>query len=167
MLAVWKRMQQLPITIHNNMQQAVQTDATWNVQQCWEFLAKNVASVYTGLKTQTERALSRNLSKFKRWKLPPDWVKRKLTAENIKRKYKKHSKYKSRNGRTNLKLIETDCNYDFLKLLTLKFIFIVCSVWFCHEISAFYTLGVYQLRSPTNGRNRFSREISLFTKEWP
>ena len=53
------------------MQQAVQTDATWNVQQCWEFLAKNVASVYTGLKTQTERDLSRNLSKFKRRKLPP------------------------------------------------------------------------------------------------
>ena len=61
MLAVvCKRMQQLPITTHNNMQQAVQTDVTWNVQQCWEFLANNVASVYAGLKTQTERALSRN-----------------------------------------------------------------------------------------------------------
>ena len=54
------------------MQQAVQTDATCNIQQCWEFLANNVATVYTGLKTQTERALSRNLSKFKQWKLPPN-----------------------------------------------------------------------------------------------
>ena len=32
------------------MQQGVQTDATCNMQQRWELLANNVASVYTGLK---------------------------------------------------------------------------------------------------------------------
>ena len=38
-------------TLLNNMQQGVQTDATCNIQQCWELLANNVASVCTGLKT--------------------------------------------------------------------------------------------------------------------
>ena len=37
-------------TTPNNMQQGVQTDATCNIQQCWELLAKNVASVCTLLK---------------------------------------------------------------------------------------------------------------------
>ena len=37
-------------TTRNNMQQGVQTDATCNIQQCWELLANNVASVCTGLK---------------------------------------------------------------------------------------------------------------------
>ena len=32
------------------MQQGVQMDATCNIQQCWELLANNVASVCTGLK---------------------------------------------------------------------------------------------------------------------
>ena len=32
------------------MQQGVQTDATCNIQQCWELLANNVASVCTGFK---------------------------------------------------------------------------------------------------------------------
>ena len=32
-------------TLRNNMQQGVQTDATCNIQQCWELLASNVASV--------------------------------------------------------------------------------------------------------------------------
>ena len=38
-------------TLRNNMQQGVQTDATCNIQQCWELLANNVnvASVCTGL----------------------------------------------------------------------------------------------------------------------
>ena len=36
-------------TLPNNMQQGVQTDATCNIQQCWELLANNVASVCTGL----------------------------------------------------------------------------------------------------------------------
>ena len=36
-------------TTRNNMQQGVQTDATCNIQQCWELLANNVASVCTGL----------------------------------------------------------------------------------------------------------------------
>ena len=31
------------------MQQGVQTDATCNIQQCWELLANNVASVCTRL----------------------------------------------------------------------------------------------------------------------
>ena len=37
-------------TLRNNMQQGVQTDATCNIQQFWELLANNVASVCTGLK---------------------------------------------------------------------------------------------------------------------
>ena len=40
--------QQLPTT-RNNMQQAEQTAATCNIQQCWEFLTKNVAPVCTWL----------------------------------------------------------------------------------------------------------------------
>ena len=36
-------------TTSDNMQQGVQTDATCNIQQCWELLANNVASVCTGL----------------------------------------------------------------------------------------------------------------------
>ena len=40
-------------TTFNNMQQNVQTDATCNIQKCWELLANNVASVCTGLKTQS------------------------------------------------------------------------------------------------------------------
>ena len=35
-------------TLRNNTQQGVQTDATCNMQQFWELLAKNVASVCTG-----------------------------------------------------------------------------------------------------------------------
>ena len=35
-------------TLRNNMQQGVQTDATWNIQQCWELVANNVASICTG-----------------------------------------------------------------------------------------------------------------------
>ena len=34
-------------TTSNNMQQDVQTDATCNIQQCWELLVNNVASVCT------------------------------------------------------------------------------------------------------------------------
>ena len=34
-------------TTPNNMQQGVQTDATCNIQQCWELLVNNVASVCT------------------------------------------------------------------------------------------------------------------------
>ena len=36
-------------TLRNNMQQSVQTDATCNIQQCWELLGNKVASVFTGL----------------------------------------------------------------------------------------------------------------------
>ena len=37
-------------TLRNNMQQGVETDTRCNIQQFWELLANNVASVYTGLK---------------------------------------------------------------------------------------------------------------------
>ena len=37
--------------ITNNMQQGVQTDATCNIQQCFELLANNVVFVFTGLKS--------------------------------------------------------------------------------------------------------------------
>ena len=36
-------------TTSNNMLQGVETDATCNIQQCWELLANNVASVCTVL----------------------------------------------------------------------------------------------------------------------
>ena len=36
-------------TLLNNIQQGVQTDATCIIQQCWELLANNVASVCAGL----------------------------------------------------------------------------------------------------------------------
>ena len=36
-------------TTRNNMQQGVRTDATCKLQQCWEFLANNVASACTEL----------------------------------------------------------------------------------------------------------------------
>ena len=36
-------------TKHNNMLQGEQTDAAWNIQQCLEFLASNVASICLGL----------------------------------------------------------------------------------------------------------------------
>ena len=36
-------------TTSNNMQQGVQIDATCNIQQSWELLANDVASVCTGL----------------------------------------------------------------------------------------------------------------------
>ena len=34
-------------TLRNNMRQDVQTDATGNIQQFWELLANNVASICT------------------------------------------------------------------------------------------------------------------------
>ena len=34
-------------TLRNNTQEGVQTDATCNIQQCWELLVNNVASVCT------------------------------------------------------------------------------------------------------------------------
>ena len=37
------------VTTSNNMQQGVQTDATCNIQQSWELLVNDVASVCTGL----------------------------------------------------------------------------------------------------------------------
>ena len=40
-------------TTYNNMQQGVKTDATSNIQQCWELLANNVTSVCTELKQKT------------------------------------------------------------------------------------------------------------------
>ena len=47
LVVVCKRMQQLPTT-RSNKQQGVQTDATRKIQQCWELLANNVASVCRG-----------------------------------------------------------------------------------------------------------------------
>ena len=47
LVVVCKRMQQLP-TIRSNKQQGLQTDATCKIQQCWELLANNVASVCRG-----------------------------------------------------------------------------------------------------------------------
>ena len=39
------------------MQQGVQTDATCNIQQCWELLANNVASVCTELNADTSELI--------------------------------------------------------------------------------------------------------------
>ena len=43
------RFQTLRNNFQPNMQQGVQTDATCNIQQCWELLGDIVASVRTGL----------------------------------------------------------------------------------------------------------------------
>ena len=40
-------------TLRNNMQQGVETDATCNIQQCWELLANNAALDCTGLYSKT------------------------------------------------------------------------------------------------------------------
>ena len=37
----------------------------------------------------------------------------KMTTQNVKRRCKRHSKYKRRNGWTNLNKTETDCNIVF------------------------------------------------------
>ena len=52
-------------TLLNNMQQGVQTDATCNIQQCWELLANNVASVCTGLKTKIDPNLNISVDFYK------------------------------------------------------------------------------------------------------
>ena len=39
------------------MQEGLQTDATCNIQQCWELLPKNLASVCTGLRNARKRAI--------------------------------------------------------------------------------------------------------------
>ena len=57
--------QQLPTT-HNNMQQGVQTDATCNIQQCWELLANEGASIYTGiycLFSEAQQLRKKNMTK--------------------------------------------------------------------------------------------------------
>ena len=41
-------------TLRNNIQQGVQTDATCNIQQCWELLTNNVASVCTEFSTAAD-----------------------------------------------------------------------------------------------------------------
>ena len=45
-------------TTSNNMQQGVQTDATCNIQQCWELLANNVLSVCTRFDAQRQSSTS-------------------------------------------------------------------------------------------------------------
>ena len=44
-------------TTSNNMQQGMQTDATCNIQQCWELLHTNVASVSLCLRNQLHKIL--------------------------------------------------------------------------------------------------------------
>ena len=53
-LKVWpvSNFAQQHATKSNNMQQGAQTDATCNIQQCWELLANNVAFVCMGLKSR-------------------------------------------------------------------------------------------------------------------
>ena len=46
------------------MEQGVQTDATCNMQQCWELLANNVASVCTGLYRQFALSLGKESPYF-------------------------------------------------------------------------------------------------------
>ena len=53
---VCKPMQQLPTMLEparKKMQQVVQTDAAYNIQQCWELLVNNVAFVCTGFKPRS------------------------------------------------------------------------------------------------------------------
>ena len=50
-------------TASNNMQQGVQTDATCNIQQYWELMANNVASVCTRHKSK-ELSYTRNPASY-------------------------------------------------------------------------------------------------------
>ena len=51
------------------MQQGVQTDATRNIQQCWELLANNVASVCTGIYKACSKKTTRSLlQRFLSWR---------------------------------------------------------------------------------------------------
>ena len=52
-------------TTSNNMQQGVQTDPKCNIQQCWELLANNVASVCAGLKTKIDPNLNISVDFYK------------------------------------------------------------------------------------------------------
>ena len=48
------------------MQQGVQTDATFNIQQCWELLTNKGASVYAGiycLFSEAQQLKKRNITK--------------------------------------------------------------------------------------------------------
>jgi len=61
-----------------------------------------------------------NLSKFKLWELPMNWMERAwITAQNIQRRNRQHSKCKRKHRRTNLKKIETNPNCSFWKLVSL------------------------------------------------
>ena len=51
-------------TTSNNMQQGVQTDATCNIQQCWELLVNNVASVCTQPKVGQLPILERTMKQM-------------------------------------------------------------------------------------------------------
>ena len=58
-------------TTSNNLQQCVQTDATCNFQQCWELLASNVASVWTGFTCRRHNKLTLEFSVFRPLQLFP------------------------------------------------------------------------------------------------
>ena len=67
-LKVWpvSNFAQQHATTFNNMQQGVQTDAICNIQQCWELLVYNVASVCTQPKTIISQSCTKSL-KFTIW----------------------------------------------------------------------------------------------------
>lgn len=61
-----------------------------------------------------------NVSKFKLWELPMNWMKLAwITAQNIQRRNRQHSRYKRKLRRTNLKKTETDPNCSLWKLVSL------------------------------------------------
>ena len=61
------------------------------------------------------RAVSRNLSKFKQWDLPPDWVKLKNNCSVHGKKLEITQQTKRGHWLTNLKKMETDSLLWFLK----------------------------------------------------
>ena len=68
-------------TFRNNMQKGVQTDATCNIQQCWGFLANNVASVCTKPKTATYQNSS-IIRCTRVWNIVADELKLRMNALN-------------------------------------------------------------------------------------
>ena len=61
----------------------------------------------------------RNLEKFQRWQLPPNWVKHNNYPNITINEGKNNVNYKGRPRWINLKKIKTDCNCGFWKLVNL------------------------------------------------
>ena len=122
----------------NNMQQGVQTDATCNIQQCWELLANNTASVCTGLNTDVdnrERAEARHKIQKRRVSL-------KEKPENVILAERLSSGHQGKNERQwkKKKADRNTCYISSIKRVTRKFLEISIKIYknmccTCNDVS--------------------------------